>query len=234
VPSIFVEHELALKHNETLIRYESYNLPVFISLFICCALVMYIYLCYYKKSLQVFSSVVSYGAGQQIQREGHSFFRPFSVSFFLIYMICGAIFFTDLSVYMGWFRNLPTGIITLLCALAIDILVLIKGVLSNLLGVIIKENNATKDSFSQYAFSLYSGGLVMLILCLLLHYSNFSAMYLFPVGLGLLGILFMLRMIKIVAFGYLQYGFSIFHLLLYLCVIEIIPLVVFVKVIVGS
>ncbi len=149
-------------------------------------------------------------------------------------MICGAIFFTDLSVYMGWFRNLPTGIITLLCALAIDILVLIKGVLSNLLGVIIKENNATKDSFSQYAFSLYSGGLVMLILCLLLHYSNFSAMYLFPVGLGLLGILFMLRMIKIVAFGYLQYGFSIFHLLLYLCVIEIIPLVVFVKVIVGS
>jgi hypothetical protein len=234
VPSIFFKHELVLKHNEILIRDESYNLPVFISLFICCALVMYVYLRYYKKSLQVFSSIVSYGASQQIQREGHSFFRSFSISFFLIYMICGAIFFTDLSIYQGWFRNIPTEMITLLSILTISILVLIKGALSNLFGVIIKEKNAVEDSFSQYAFSLYIGGLVMLILCLLLHYSNFPSMYLFPIGLSLLGLLFMLRIVKILAYGYLQYGFSIFHLVLYLCAVEIIPLTIFIKVIVKG
>jgi uncharacterized protein DUF4271 len=231
VSSIFVKHELALKHSEALIRDESYNLPVFISLFICCALVMYIYLRYYKKALQVFSSVVSYGASQQIQREGHSFFRLFSISLFIIYMICGAIFFADLSIYQGWFRDVPTEMIAMLSILAICILVLIKGALSNLFGIIIKEKNATEDSFSQYTFSLYSGGLVMLILCLLLHYSNFPSIYLFPLGLSLLGFLFVLRMVKILAFGYLQYGFSIFHLLLYICAVEMIPLAVFIKVI---
>jgi len=193
---------------------------------------MYIYLRYYKKSLQVFSSVVSYGVSQQIQREGHSFFRSFSVSLFLIYMICGAIFFADLSVYQSWFKNISTEMITLLFVFAICLLVVIKGALSHLFGVIIKEKNATEDFFSQYAFGLYSGGLVMLILCLLLHYSNFPSMYLFPVGLSFLALLFMLRIVKTLAFGYLQYGFSIFHLLLYLCAIEIIPLAFFVKIIV--
>jgi uncharacterized protein DUF4271 len=234
VPSIFVKHELSLKHNEALVRNESYNLSIFISLFICCALAIYIYLRYYKKTLQVFSSLISYGAAQQIQREGHSFFRSFSVSFLLIYVICGAIFFTDLSIYQGWFSNISAEMITLLSIFAICILVLLKEALSNLLGVIIKENNANEDSFSQYALSLYAGGLVMLILCLLLYYSNFPSIYLFPIGLSLLGLLFALRMVKTLVFGYFQYGFSIFHLVLYICAFEIIPLAVFIKIIVKS
>ncbi len=149
-------------------------------------------------------------------------------------MICSAIFFTDLSIYSGWFKNIPAEMITLVSVLAIGILVLAKGILSNLFGIIIKEKNATEDSFFQYTFSLYTGGLVMLVICLLIHYSNFSSMCLFPLGLGLLGFLFMFRMIKIVVFGHLQYGFSIFHLVLYLCAVEVIPLAFFIKVIVRS
>ena len=180
IPSIFAKNELFLKHNEALPRIEPYNLPVFILLFISCALVIYIYLRYYKKSLQVFLSVVSYGVFQQIQRDGYSFFRSFSISLFLIYVICSAIFFTDLSIYSGWFKNIPAEMITLVSVLAIGILVLAKGILSNLFGIIIKEKNATEDSFFQYTFSLYTGGLVMLVICLLIHYSNFSSMCLFP------------------------------------------------------
>jgi len=234
VPSIFLRHELALMHNETLPRDASYNIPVFIMLFVCCCLVIYLYLVHYKKTLLVLSSVLSYSAGQQIQREGYSFFRSFSISLFFIYAVCGAIFFSELSVYMGWFRSLPSSLITPLCIFSICLFVFVKGLLNNLLGIVIKEKNATEDLFYQYTFGLYIGGLFMLILCLLLHYSNFQAMYLFPVGLSLLGFIFIVRIVKTIAFGYLQYGFSIFHLVLYICAFEIIPLAVFVKVIVRG
>ena len=210
-------------------RAEHYNLPVFLLLFICCVLFMYVYLRYYKKLLKVFSSVLSYSASQQLQREGYSFFSSFSTSLFLIYMICGSFFYTELTTYMGWFKNMPVVLITLLSVLVIGILVLIKKLIGYVLGLILKEKNAIEDCFFQYTFSIYTSGLAMLVLCLLLYYSNLPSVYLFYIGIGFLLVLFVLRTIKIFVFGHLQYGFSIFHLVLYLCAVEIIPLVIFVK-----
>lgn len=232
VPSIFARNELGLKHNEALQRIESYDLPIFISLFVCFGLAMYIYLRYYKKLVQICMSLLSYSASQQMQREGYSFFRSFSIYLFIIYVVCGAIFFTDLNIYFGWFKFVYSYTITMLFLLVIIVIVLIKGILKNVFGLITKEKNANDDVFFLYSSNLYLGGLIMLILCLLLHYSNFPSLYLLLIGLGLLGFLFALRMVRMLVFGRLQYGFSIFHLVLYLCTVEIIPLAICVKIII--
>ncbi|MEO8760360.1 MAG: DUF4271 domain-containing protein, partial [Bacteroidia bacterium] len=131
IQSIFSDNELKLKHSEALERIGNYHFPTFILLFICCALVIYIYLRHYKKIEQVFSSVISYSASQQIQRDGHSFFRSFSVSLFLIYMICGGIFFSDLSAYFGWLKILSPEIITVVSIVIIGILILLRRLLTN-------------------------------------------------------------------------------------------------------
>ena len=232
--SIFDRHELVLRHQQNLIRDGNYNAPVFILLFICSAILMYVYLRFYKKTLHVFSAVIRYAASQQVQREGHSLFKAFSIALFLIYIICGGIFFTDLSIHMGWIRNIPTDKIMILSISTLGILILVKRFFSVVFGLIIKEKNATEDSFFQYSFNLYASGLILFIFCLLIHYSQLPALYLFPLCLSLLGLLSSIRLIKIVVFGYLEYGFSVFHLVLYLCAIEIIPLAVFVKIIVNS
>lgn|GEM_PF-1870307 len=232
--SIFTKHELAVKHTDSLERNWNYNLVAFLLIFVCFALVIYVYLRFYKKTLLVFSSVISYGASQQIQREGHSFIKSFSICLFLIYMICGGIFFTDLSVYSGWFKNISVDVIKLVSIISIGILIIVRRFLSQALGSVIKEKNATEDLFFQYAFGAYIGALIMLACCLLLHYSNIAPAYLFPLGISTLGLLYGIRVIKTLAFGYTMYGFSLFHLVLYLCAVEIIPLAVFVKVIVNS
>jgi len=149
-------------------------------------------------------------------------------------MICGAIFFTDLSTYFGWERQIPSDIITLLAILVIGVVILIRRVITYLLGLIIKEKNAAEDYFFQYSFNLYVGAFVLLAFCLLLRYSHLPASYLLPITISLLGVLYAIRMVKIMAFGYSIYGFSLFHLVLYLCAVEIIPLAVFVKIIVNS
>ncbi len=184
--------------------------------------------------LQIFSSVISYGASQQIQRDGHSFFRSFSISLFLIYVICSSIFFMDISSYFTWLKNLPIERIAIFTIFIIIALIFVKAALGHVLGLITKERVAASDCFFQYASNLYTSGLVMLVICLLVHYSGFSNAYLFFLGITLTGLLFTLRIIKTVAFGYLRYGFSIFHLVLYLCAVEIIPLAIFVKIIVRS
>ena len=149
-------------------------------------------------------------------------------------MICGGIFFTDLSVYSGWFKNTSVDTIKGLSIILIGILIIARRLLNQAFGLIIKEKNATEDLFFQYAFGIYIGALVMLVCCLLLQYSNIPAVYLFPLGISILGLLYGIRMIKTLVFGYSMYGFSLFHLVLYLCAVEIIPLAVFVKVIVNS
>jgi hypothetical protein len=232
--SIFAQHLLETKHKEVLVRNETYNIPVFTLLFICCALVMYVYLRYYKKTVQMFSATISYGALQQVQREGHSFIKSFSICLFLIYMICGGIFFTDLSIYSGWFRNTSTEKLTMLSIAAILGLILVRRIVSRGVGLIIKEKNATEEWFFQYTFGVYVSALIMLVFCLLLHYSNAPAAYLFPLAISIITLLYSIRVVKTVAFGYSAYGFSVFHLVLYLCAIEIIPLAVFVKLIVNS
>jgi hypothetical protein len=232
--SIFSNNELALKHQEAVERVGNYNFPVFVLLFISCALAMYVYLRYYKKTLQVFSSVVSYGASQQIQRDGHSFFRSFSLSLFLIYMICGGIFFTDLSTYFGWFRIVSPDTRMFISILFIGFLILLRRILGRLFGLIVKEKAAIEDYFFQYSFNIYVGAFALLMFCLLLRYSNLPASHLFPIAIGVLGLLYSIRIAKILAFGYSTYGFSLFHLVLYLCAVEIIPLALFVKIIVNG
>ena len=182
----------------------------------------------------VFSSVINHGASQQVQREGHSFIKSFSICLFSIYMICGGLFFTDLSTYAGWFKNTAADIVKILSIVLIGALILVRRFLNQAFGLIIKEKNATEDLFFQYAFGIYISALIMLVCCLLLHYSNIPPAYLFPLGVSILGLLYGIRMVKTLIFGYTMYGFSLFHLVLYLCAVEIIPLAVFVKVIVNS
>jgi hypothetical protein len=129
---------------------------------------------------------------------------------------------------------MPIDFIRLLAIISIGGLIVFRRFLNQALGSVVKEKNAAEDLFFQYAFGAYIGALLMLICCLLLHYSNIPPSYLFSLGVILLGLLYGIRIIKTLVFGYSMYGFSLFHLVLYLCAVEIIPLAVFVKVIVNS
>ncbi|HKC66603.1 MAG TPA: DUF4271 domain-containing protein [Bacteroidia bacterium] len=231
---MFAKNELVARHTDSIERNAHYNILVFLLIFFCCSLVIYIYLRFYKKTLLVFSSVVSYSASQQIQREGHSLVKSFSLFLFLIYMICGGIFFTDLCVYQGWFASVSANIIKLISVILLAIIIIGRRVLNQALGAMVKEKNAAEDLFFQYAFGTYIGALIMLICCLLLQYSNIPPAYIFPLGISILGLIYGIRVIKTLVLGFTVYGFSLFHLVLYLCAVEIIPLAVFVKLIVNS
>ena len=122
----------------------------------------------------------------------------------------------------------------LLSILVIVLFMVIRRVLTLSIGLMTKEKNASEDMFFQFASEMYTRALVLLLFCLLLHYSALNPVYLFTICLSILALLYAIRVVKLLIYGYSIYGFSLFHLVLYLCAVEIIPLAVFVKIIVKS
>ena len=233
-PHIFSAHNLAPFHTEVLPREVSYNFPVFILLVAASTLLLFVYLLYFKKTVQLVQGVFSYSSSRQLQREGYSFFKFFSLALTLVYVICTGIFFMYLNSRMHWIILQNDRWILPLCLVFLACLLLVKKMSSSLFSLFLKNQKALTDYFFQYSFSIKTEGLLLLPVCLLLYYSAIPAVYLVTVGLIIPVLIFGVRVIRTLLWGRAEYGFSVFHIVLYLCTVEIIPLVVFIKVLVTG
>ncbi len=231
---IFSAHNLQPSHNEVLARVVSYNFPVFILLVTASTLLLFVYLLYFKKTLQLVQGVFSYGSSRQLQREGYSFFKFFSLALTLVYVICTSIFFMYLNGRMHWITMKNEQMLLPLCIVFLTILLLGKKMSAGFLSLFLKNQKALTDYFFQYSFSIKTEGLLLLPVCLLLYYSSIPPIFLIVVGLIIPTLIFGVRVIRTLLWGRAEYGFSVFHILLYLCTVEIIPLVVFIKILVAG
>jgi hypothetical protein len=231
---IFSAHNLAPFHAEVLRRNVSYNLPVFFLLVAACTLLLFVYILYFKKTLQLVQGVFSYGSSKQLQREGYSFFKFFSLALTMVYVICAGIFFTDLNARMRWISLQNQNLFLPVCLICLAALLLSKKISSSVFSLFLKNQKALNDYFFQYSFSIKTEGLLLLPVCLLLHYSAVPAPILLFLGLLIPAVIFLIRVVRAILWGRTEYGFSVFHIVLYLCTIEIIPLVVFIKILVAG
>lgn len=212
----------------------SYNAPVFILLVLASALLLMVYLLYYKKMWQLVQGVFSYSSSRQLQREGYSFFKLFSLSLTGVYIICAAVFFNYLNERMGWVTLKNPDWVLPLSLLFLSAILLAKKTSSRVFSLFLRNQKALTDYFFQYSFSIKTEGLLLLPVCLLLYYSAVPHAYLVAIGLAIPTLVFVVRVIRTLAWAGPEYGFSVFHIVLYLCTVEIIPLAVFIKVLAGD
>jgi len=223
-----------LIYGTALPREISYNVPVFILLTGASVLLLFVYLLYHKKMIQLIRGVFSYGSSRQLQREGYSFFKFFSLSLTGIYIICAAVFFSYLNDGAGWIRFSDERWVLPLSLFFLSALLLTKKLSAAVFSLFLRNQKALNDYFFQYSFSIKTEGLVLLPVCLLLYYSAIPPVYLIYTGIAIPTLVFIVRMIRTVAWAGAEYGFSVFHIVLYLCTVEIIPLAVFIKVLAAG
>jgi len=178
--------------------------------------------------------VFSYGSSRQLQREGYSFFKFFSLSLTGIYIICAAVFFSYLNERAGWIRFSDERWILPVSLVFLSALLLAKKFSVSLFSLFLRNQKALNDYFFQYSFSIKTEGLLLLPVCLLLYYSDVPPVYLICTGLAVPALVFIMRIVRTVAWAGAEYGFSVFHIVLYLCTVEIIPLAVFIKVLAAG
>jgi hypothetical protein len=221
--------DTTLDHGTAIPREVAYNVPVFVLLMLACVLTLFVYLLYYKKTLQLVQGVFSYSSSRQLQREGYSFFKFFSLSLTGVYVICAGIFFEYLNEKGQWF-SLPNERLVLPVSVAfLGGVLILKKLSVEVLALVLKNKKALSDYFFQYSFSIKTQGLLLLPVCLLLYYSAVPQAYLVGAGLAVPALVFLMRMVRVIAWGRAEYGVSVFHIVLYLCTVEIIPLAVFIK-----
>jgi len=231
---VFSAHNLAPFHEGVLPREVPNNFPVFILLVGASTLLLFVYLLYFKKILQLVQGVFSYGSSRQLQREGYSFFKFFSLALTAVYIICASIFFMDLNIRMHWITLQNNEWLLPACLICLTVFLLTKKMASSVFSLFLKNQKALNDYFFQYSFSIKAEGLLLLPVCLLLHYSAIPPVYLISLGLIIPALIFAIRVIRTLVWGRSEYGFSVFHIVLYLCTVEIIPLVVFIKILVAG
>jgi hypothetical protein len=185
---------------------------------------------YHEKRLRLFgSSVLKRSAAIQLIRESPIYAHRSFFPMLLIYIIS-----VTLLIYQSVEITSPgstEGIKTLLVFLEfLGIYVafsLLKILVIWLISVTFKNKDTAKEYIQNILIYNLVTGILLLPLLLLIIYS-YHELFLYVAG-GLVLIMIFLRFIRGVAIGLSDAKFSLFHLFLYLCTLEILPLLVAAK-----
>lgn len=184
---------------------------------------------YQKKMGLLFSAVFSRGAANQLIRET-SMFRFQSFLFLLaIYLVSVTLLLHQAFRYFdpGGADSFRDMILYLVIVGAFILFFLIKITLIRLAGFIFKNPQTASEYIQNMLIYNLFGGIVLLPLILLIHYGP-GEIFLY-IAFGIMAILMVLRFIRSIFVGLSDRKFSLFHLFLYLCTLEILPVLIIAK-----
>ena len=175
------------------------------------------------------AAIFSRTSAIQLIRES-GFFRLQSVFFLLlIYLISVTLLFYRVFIHFdldhpGSWRDI---IFYLEIAGALIAFFLVKTTLIRLSGILFKNPETASEYIQTMVIFNLSGGIVLLPMLLFVFYwpSNFFLYF----TLGLMAILMIIRFIRGFMVGLSDHKFTLFHLFLYLCTLEILPVLVAAK-----
>ncbi len=152
---------------------------------------------------------------------------------FVSFLIMG-IFGYSASSYYGIIPSALSGIVFWLIAVAIIIsAVTLRHTVCILIGIVSGE----REVFSEYMLGVYQfyrfGSIFIFVVSVVVSYSTiFPVKWCFTAGLIVLAILYLVRVTRLFII-FINRNISLFYLILYLCALEILPVVITVKYITG-
>jgi hypothetical protein len=164
----------------------------------------------------------------QLIREGNIFNERVSIVLFLIYLIAFSIFlYEGLKIFSQVTGFIPDFIFYLKLLAGIFLFWIAKVAVIQITGMIFTTQ---KRSF-EYLLNAYMINLIigLFLVCILLPMIYLNGKVFFFIGMGFLLIMFVFKLVKGITIGFSFAKFSRFHLFLYLCTLEILPLAVLVK-----
>ena len=200
--------------------------PAFIILF-AFVLLVYLRVTYVRKISTLLKSFFTLQACRQLEREDYRLTRRTSVILSFIYLIIVSVFFYQYNFHFRFVKLRFEPIVQFqLIFLFFCIFCLIKILINSLLGFILLANKQAQE----YNFSIFLNsqaiGLFLLPVVVCAQYLNFLLEFNLFFGLGIILFFYVLRLIKGVQIVLESRKASLFHLFLYICTLEILPLVV--------
>jgi hypothetical protein len=228
--SVFKPHSLEPKHSAPLAINQQATDWITIVILVCLFIFAWIQTSYPKRLNQIFRAVVQQHHVNQLERDGNLFKERIALGLSLNYYIIVSIFIFQILRESGviplGFNNLAIAGIIFGTILAYQLLkslaIRVSGVLFN-----------TSESARQYQLIIlifnYIIGIVLLPIVLIAIYWN-SVFFLIS-GLIIISLLMLYRLARGFLTGLNNKSYNLFYLFLYLCTLEILPLLLIYKVV---
>lgn len=184
--------------------------------------------------MKLLQGLFNFGALQQMQREGYSYYNLFSLALFAVYILSTAVFFSFLNGHLHWISPGNENLVLFSALFFVMMLPVVRKLGALVFPLLFKNRKAFADYFFYYSLSVKTTGLLLLPVCLLIYYSHLPPGYLMMAGLIITVLVFATRIMRTLLWGGSGYGVSVFHILLYLCAVEFIPLSVFIKILLSG
>jgi len=241
VASFTTEHSLFTGHSLRLNNLEPVKKPVYsydwmLGVFlIVLVLFAYIKVTYNKRLREIINAALKRNPGPII-RDDNVLSQRVSIFLSIVFLLNLSVFIFQVTTYYGFRLFDGDGFVLFIkILLAVLLLNLAKTLLIGLLGFILK----LKDDISEYILNMFlfnktSGLLVAPLLVCIAYFHEFNSRYFIFAAAGIFSISFFKRIIRTTVAGINKLYLSKFYLLLYICTLEIIPLLILFKVIIAK
>jgi len=227
--SVFAPHSLVPKHNGPL-PIEKQSTDWFTLIFVACLFILaWIQTSYAKRLGQIFKAVAQSHYVNQLEREGNLFKERISLGLgFIFYTISSIFVFLIVRKFAGipdGFHNLTFTAIIMCGLMAYQ---LIKSSLVYLSGIIFDTREAARQYQLNILIFNYVIGITLFPLAIVVFY--WDNILLMTTGIILVVLLLLYRLYRGILTGLTNKSYNLFYLFLYLCTLEILPLILLYKV----
>jgi hypothetical protein len=184
---------------------------------------------YEKRFKMVLASIFSKNTANQLIRESGIVNSPTFLYYFAIFIIVSIVFIYQVINYYSADNEIFTNhfLIYLKILSAYLGLALFKFILIFLAGLLFKNPETANENIQNIILFNLTGSMVLLPLLVLVHYSS-TTLFLY-ISFSVIALLLIIRVLRSFLIGLGDRRFSLFHLFLYLCTLEILPVIVVAK-----
>jgi hypothetical protein len=184
---------------------------------------------FFRRRLEmIFRGVFAKNYANQLVREGNLFNERIGLILFLVYLATISMFvFQALPLYNVHLITPPGLTYTYIFGFFLGLWFL-KAFMVKVLSLLFNTNENSRNLLTNmYLFNLFAG-IILLPAVTCMAYANLEVFY--YISLVIIASIYTLRIIREAIIGFTIIKFSVFHLILYLCTLEILPLIVLAKI----
>lgn len=198
-------------------------------LIFCVILLTWARVFYYKRMQQLFLAPFSQRFLNQLSREGNLFSERMSLAMGIVFVLVTSLLLYEVNqqILGLTFHNISQSILFGAIVMAVIIFQSVKAALIHLLGVIFKTRETTYFYLlNMLIFDMFSGPVLLVGLILVLYLKSIIILYIILI---IISVLLVFRFVRGFFIGISLRKFSYLFLFVYLCSLEILPLLVIIK-----
>ncbi len=228
--SFFSTHQLMPKHEKAIIREtNSENAWMPVIFVMALAIFTFLHINYNKRMNLIYKSVISKRYINQIIRETHFFQERISIFLFTFFLLVTALFiFLALKYYFIFPAYWPRAFFVYLIIVVLLLLVFFsRMIMKSMVAWIFKTQRLT----TEYLHSVFLlDAVISILLFFLIVFTYISQLRVFIItGFVLLAFMMVHKGLRLISVGVNSRKFSVFYMILYLCTVEIIPIIILTK-----